>query len=191
MKNQGLIQQKMSSREIAQIMGKSHRNVLRDIRSMEVAWQKVNGLKFALVEYIDKKGEKRPEYQLSKLEALYVSSKYDDEARARLVMRWYDLEMQQQEFYAKLHTPVNGIYPIYQNGVIGLPRKEQLIAVERSYKNGYRLRHKFGDNCFNIGRTACISTKLAQVLVAKYEVRQLELDLFNEQLQISNESKVL
>lgn len=180
-----LLNEKMSSREIAQIAGKNHRDVLRDIRNMEPAWTKVNGRKFALVEYVDKKGEKRPEYQLTKMESLFVSTKYEDEARAKLIMRWYELEMQLQELYKLLHTPVNGVYPIYQNGVIGFPRKEQLISVERSPKNGYRLRHRFGENCFNIGRTACISPKLAQVLVARYEVRQLELDLFNTQIEQS------
>lgn len=173
-----LTKETMSSREIAQIAKRRHRDILRSIREMELSWIKVTERKFALSDYTDKSGRKSPEYQLSKLEALYISSKFDDESRARLVMRWYELEVKQQEFYNILHTSINGVYPIYQNGVIGLPRKEQLISVERSYKNGYRLRHKFGENCFNIGRTACISPKLAEVLVARYEVRQLELDLF-------------
>ena len=33
---------------------------------MEPAWEKVNGRKFALVDYIDEKGEKRPMYELEK-----------------------------------------------------------------------------------------------------------------------------
>ena len=33
---------------------------------LEPAWVKVNGRKFALVEYQDKKGELRPCYQLTK-----------------------------------------------------------------------------------------------------------------------------
>ena len=41
---------KMTSREIAEITGKRHDNVMRDIRNMEPAWEKVNALKFELVE---------------------------------------------------------------------------------------------------------------------------------------------
>ena len=83
---------KMSSREIAEITGKLHKNVMRDIRNMEPAWEKVNGLKFELVEYTDEKGEKRPEYQLDKREVLYVATKWNDEIRARIILRWEELE---------------------------------------------------------------------------------------------------
>ena len=82
----------MSSREIAEITGKRHDNVMRDIRNMEPAWEKVNALKFELVEYVDKKGEKRLEYQLDKREVLYVATKWNDEIRARIILRWEELE---------------------------------------------------------------------------------------------------
>lgn len=83
---------RISSLEIAEMAGKQHKNVMRDIREMEEAWMKVNGLSFELVDYIDKKGECRPCYSLSKLESLYVITKYSNEARAKLVLRWYELE---------------------------------------------------------------------------------------------------
>ena len=49
---------------------------MRAIRKMEPAWEKVNGCKFALVEYQDKKGELRPCYQLTKTECLYIATKF-------------------------------------------------------------------------------------------------------------------
>ena len=64
------------------------------IRNMEPAWEKVNGRNFALVEYRDKKGELRPCYRLSKTECLYIATKFNDEARAKLVIRWEQLEME-------------------------------------------------------------------------------------------------
>lgn len=82
----------MSSLEIAQLTGKHHKDVMRSIRNMEPAWEKVNGRKFALVQYSDSKGESRPMYELSKTECLYVATKFNDEARAKLVMRWEALE---------------------------------------------------------------------------------------------------
>lgn len=82
----------MTSLQIAEVGGKRHKDVMRSIRKMEEAWYKVNGRKFALVEYIDEKGEKRPCYNLTKEECLYIATKFNDEARARLVLRWLELE---------------------------------------------------------------------------------------------------
>jgi phage regulator Rha-like protein len=39
--------QTMSSLQIAELTGKQHKDVLRAIRTMEKAWEKVNGRKFA------------------------------------------------------------------------------------------------------------------------------------------------
>ena len=83
----------MTSLEIAELTGKQHKNVMQAIRNMEPAWEKVNGLKFQLVEYKDAKGELRPCYQLTKTECLYIATKFNDEARAKLVLRWQELEM--------------------------------------------------------------------------------------------------
>lgn len=84
--------QTMTSLEIAQLTGKSHNDVLKAIRKMEPAWAKINGGNFSLVEYKDAKGEMRPCYELTKTECLYVATKFNDEARAKLVLRWEELE---------------------------------------------------------------------------------------------------
>jgi phage regulator Rha-like protein len=84
--------QTMSSLEIANLTGKLHKDVLEAIRKMESAWVKVNGRNFSLVEYKDAKGEMRPCYELTKTECLYVATKFNDEARAKLVLRWEELE---------------------------------------------------------------------------------------------------
>ena len=85
-------EQRMTSLEIAQLSGKQHKDVLKAIRNMESAWEKVNGRNFALVDYRDQKGELRPCYLLSKTECLYIATKFNDEARAKLVIRWQELE---------------------------------------------------------------------------------------------------
>ena len=95
----------MTSLEIAELTGKQHKDVMKAIRNMEPAWVKVNGRKFALVEYQDKKGELRPCYQLTKTECLYIATKFNDEARAKLVLRWQELELQEQKRRQQLCLP--------------------------------------------------------------------------------------
>ena len=89
--------QSMTSLEIAQVTGKMHKDVMKAIRNMEPAWLKVNGRNFALVDYTDAKGELRPCYSLSKTECLYIATKFNDEARAKLVIRWQQLEQERIE----------------------------------------------------------------------------------------------
>lgn len=90
----------MSSLQIAELTGKSHRHLLRDIRNMEPAWEKVHQTKFGLMFSIRKLpngGErKEPYYELTKLECLYIATKFNDEARAKLVLRWEQLERERQ-----------------------------------------------------------------------------------------------
>lgn len=57
---------KITTLEISEISGKRHNAVLKAIRTMEPAWEKVSGSKFALAEYLDGKWENRPMYELSK-----------------------------------------------------------------------------------------------------------------------------
>ena len=96
-KTVGNDKQVMTSLEIAQVTGKQHKDLMRAIRNMEPAWVKVNGRKFALVTYKDLKGELRPCYSLTKTECLYIATKFNDEARAKLVLRWEELEMAEQK----------------------------------------------------------------------------------------------
>ena len=89
----------MTSLEIAEVTGRNHKDVMRSIREMEDAWAKVNGRKFALVEYKDAKGEMRPCYSLNKTECLYIATKFNDEGRAKLVLRWEELEKKERSKY--------------------------------------------------------------------------------------------
>ena len=89
----------MTSLEIAEVTGRNHKDVMRSIREMEDAWAKVNGRNFALVEYKDAKGEMRPCYSLNKTECLYIATKFNDEARAKLVLRWEELETKERNQY--------------------------------------------------------------------------------------------
>lgn len=88
----------MTSLEIAEVIGMRHADVMRSIRNMEEAWAKVSERNFALSSYKQSQpngGYKDvPCYVLNKTECLYVATKFNDEARAKLVLRWEELENQ-------------------------------------------------------------------------------------------------
>lgn len=82
------INKPITSMQIAEITGKQHAHIMRDIRD-EAEKLKIGGIsyesKFGLVEYTDAKGEKRPCYQLSKEGVLQLAARYDAVIRARLI----------------------------------------------------------------------------------------------------------
>lgn len=90
------VAQTMTSLQIAEVSGRQHKDVLRAIRTMEPAWERVQGRKFALTfitrELPNGGSKQEPCYELTKTECLYIATKFNDEARARLVLRWEELE---------------------------------------------------------------------------------------------------
>lgn len=88
----GESQQTMSSLEIAKLTGKPHNDVLKAIRAMEPAWEKIAEGNFSRGSYKDANNQERPCFFLTKTECLYVATKFNDEARAKLVIRWEELE---------------------------------------------------------------------------------------------------
>ncbi|WP_322996985.1 phage regulatory protein/antirepressor Ant [Castellaniella sp.] len=90
----------MSSREIAELTGKLHKNVVRDIEAM------LNGLNSEPVDfeakYQDAKGEWRKEYRLPKRETMIIVSGYSIPLRAAIVDRWQELEEKAQSAFLNL-----------------------------------------------------------------------------------------
>ena len=91
----------MTSLDIAELCGKQHRHVMEAIRKMEPAWVKVHGSKFRLMfrEVTIGHGAVRqdPCYTLTKTETLYIATKFKDDMRAKLVLRWEELERERLE----------------------------------------------------------------------------------------------
>ena len=89
-------EQTMTSLEIAELTGKQHKHVMEAIRKMEPAWAKICGSNFRLTSrtIVQPNGGTRdvPCYQLTKTVCLYIATKFNDEARAKLVFRWQELE---------------------------------------------------------------------------------------------------
>ncbi len=82
-------QQLMSSREVAELTGKSHDNVLRDARSLA----KKGVLKSEETPYLHpQNGQSYPEFLLTQRDALVLVSGYNPELRAKIIDRWQELE---------------------------------------------------------------------------------------------------
>ncbi|WP_081084847.1 Rha family transcriptional regulator [Burkholderia cepacia] len=80
----------MSSREIADLTGKEHRNVLRDVRAL-LDELNLDALSFEHT-YKDASNRQQTEYRLPKRETLILVSGYNVQMRARIVDRWQELE---------------------------------------------------------------------------------------------------
>lgn len=125
--------EKISSLDIANITGKSHKNVMQSIRNMENAWVECNGLKFQLVKYRDSKGEERPCYALNKTECLYVATKFNDVARAKLILRWEQLE---KEKSSKMIAKPNSALDVLQGMLDSLKEQDmRVLKLEQKFED--------------------------------------------------------
>lgn len=120
--------ERMTSLQIAEITGKPHNDVMKAIRKMEPAWQKVQGGNFSLMQEeveTNNGGHKmRPYYSLNKEECLYIATKFNDEARAKLIKRWKELEEQHQ----KPSVPQNYLEAL--KSLVKAEEEKQQLALE-------------------------------------------------------------
>lgn len=102
------VAQTMTSLQIAEVSGKQHKDVLRAIRTMEPAWEKITQRKFALRMSFNELANgvkiETPYYQLTYDECLYIAAKFNDETRAKLVLRWEELESGKAEPMVKVQA---------------------------------------------------------------------------------------
>ena len=96
----------MSSMEIAELTGKRHDNVMRDIRSVltELHWE--GGLlRFEDTQKNPQNGQQYPIFRLPKRETLVLVAGYSIELRARIIDRWQELEEATSNPAALLNDP--------------------------------------------------------------------------------------
>lgn len=107
-----------TSRNIAEVFSKNHKDVLRDIRSLlERCSKEFNERNFAPVDYTDPKGQKRPEYFLTK------------DGTTMLIMGYTgELAMKFKEAYIKRFNEMEAILKEQQNKTeaIGYTLKDKL-----------------------------------------------------------------
>lgn len=80
----------MSSLEIAEVTGKEHKNVMRDIQNL--LGQGVDKLNFERISYKDSMNRVRDAYQLTYKGVLILASGYNPVLREKIINRWEELE---------------------------------------------------------------------------------------------------
>ena len=94
------LDQTMSSFEIAQITGKQHKNVLRDIRKLNETYEKMyepkieQKLKISDLDF--GRQRKDPYFELTKMQTWDLLTGYNAELRIKVNRRWAELEAQEQ-----------------------------------------------------------------------------------------------
>jgi len=85
----------MSSREIAELTGRDHGNVMRDIRTMldDLQASNLNPV-CETTTYAGANGQRYPQYELDRDTCLTLLLGYDAVARMKVVKRWQELEAQ-------------------------------------------------------------------------------------------------
>lgn len=118
----------MSSREIAELTGKRHDAVLRDIRNMldEVQSPQKCG------DYQDDRGRTQPMLMLNKEETLCLISGYNAKLRMAIIKRWQELESDSYEKIAVQNQPQPDDHLIAQHhSDLAKAYKDRAIANDR------------------------------------------------------------
>ncbi len=97
----------MSSREIAELTGRDHGNVMRDIRTMldDLQASNLNPV-CETTTYAGANGQRYPQYQLDRDTCLTLLLGYDAVARMKVVKRWQELEAQAAPALPDFSNPV-------------------------------------------------------------------------------------
>lgn len=95
----------MTSLDIAEIVGKEHKNVMRDIRNeIESLGSEIGQLIFEQSSYINSQNKEQPCYKFGKDGAMQLALKYDAVTRFKVIKRIEELEANQQQPQFNLPT---------------------------------------------------------------------------------------
>ena len=116
----------MTSLEIAEVTGKRHSDVMRDIRS--IIAQGVAERNFALGSYKDKNNQQRPCYALTKKGCLILASGYDALLREKIINRWEELETKERTGGFAVPQTFGEALMLAAKQQVALEEKEKKIA---------------------------------------------------------------
>lgn len=186
----------MTSREIAELTGKQHSNVMRDIRAMVDTLGQDSTLNFVCESstYIAETGQSYPQYELDKDTTLCLIAGYDTLVRMRIIKRWQELEasmpqMTELDMIAAIATKAAAQekqlmahdrqlvthqqqIEILQSDNAALRQQVQILQEEQDYftMKGYDILHKLR---YTRQELATLSKQVKKLSVAMgYEVKK-------------------
>ena len=119
----------MSSLEIAELTGKRHDNVVRDIKAMFEQLGDSEGLLKSEDTYLNpQNGQKYKCYSLPKDETICLIAGYNAQVRMRIIKRWQELEEKQTPATPK--TYIEALEKLLESEKEKLVLKEELKAAE-------------------------------------------------------------
>jgi len=115
----------MSSREIAELTGKNHADVLRDVRKMLIELE-VDESRFAGV-YLGGNGEQRKLFNLDREHTDCLLTGYSVKARLMVIKRWHELENQQTVF--NIPTTLSGALLLAAHQAELIEQQQERLAI--------------------------------------------------------------
>lgn len=116
----------MTSLEIAEVTGKQHQHVMRDIRA--ILSQGVDASNFGLTSYTDKSNRQSPCYRLTKKGCLILASGYDALLREKIINRWEELETKERTGGFAVPQTFGEALMLAAKQQVALEEKEKKIA---------------------------------------------------------------
>ena len=149
----------MSSREISELTGKRHDNVMRDIRSMLTELHGEGGVLIFEASYLNEQNKEQPCFHLPKRESLILVSGYSVKMRAAIIDRWQDLEDKSK------------------SSVIALPDFSNPAIAARAWADQVEARQLAERTKAEIGsRREATAMATASIAVRKVSKLEIELD---------------
>jgi len=144
--------QTMSSREIAELTGKNHADVIRDIRKLNESYIKLRLSKVAESSYLNSQNKLQPMFELTKIQTFDLMTGYNTELRIKVNRRWEELENKHTLDF----TDANAVLQLAQNWAEEQNRRKELEIQNKELKPKADEYDRFlnSEGLLDIGETA-------------------------------------
>ena len=135
----------MSSLEIAELTGKEHGHVMRDIRSM---LESLGGQSNFGASYKNSQNKEQPMYKLPYDETVCLLTGYDAKARMAVIKRWKELESQQApkipKTYAAALLEAGRLAEIVENQSLTIENQAHRLDEAKKWASVKRMETSYG-----------------------------------------------